>query len=110
MKLRDAEAIPWMSEFTRNPIPERIVWKQSKVTHSLLLVGPTEGSSKGSKIVAEIEGQVVRVLEAEGVSRLNILLNDQMLNLDQPVTILYLENKLFHGNSIVTVPQLLDYS
>ena len=62
------------------------------------MVGPTEGSSKASsKIVAEIEGQVVRVLEAEGVSRLNILLNDQMLNLDQPVTILYLENKLFHG-------------
>ena len=99
MKLRDAEAIPWMSEFTRNPIPERIVWKQSKVTHSRFywLALPKDQVKPGSKIVAEIEGQVVRVLEAEGVSRLNILLNDQMLNLDQPVTILHLEKKLFHG-------------
>ena len=96
MKLRDAEAIPWMSEFTRNPIPERIVWKQSKVTHSRFYWLHTEGSA-AEKVVAEIEGQVVRVLEAEGVSRLNILLNDQMLNLDQPVTILHLEKKLFHG-------------
>ena len=34
MDTEDRKAIPWMEKFTRNPLPERIVWRQDDVTHT----------------------------------------------------------------------------
>jgi len=34
MDREDAEAVPWMAGFTRDPFPEIIVWKQSSTTHT----------------------------------------------------------------------------
>ena len=34
MNLRDAESIPWMSKFSRNPWPDMVVWRQDGVVQS----------------------------------------------------------------------------
>ena len=40
MNLEDREAIPWMEKFTRNPLPEKIVWRQDDSdARPLLLAG-----------------------------------------------------------------------
>ncbi len=99
MKLRDAQAIPWMRGFTRNPVPTRVVWKQSKVTHPRFywLTLPQDQVKPGTHIVAETEGQTIRILEAKGINRLTILMDDRMLELDHPVTLLHGDKKLFQG-------------
>ena len=99
MKLRDAEAIPWMRNFTRNPVPRRVVWKQSKTTHPRFywLALPKGQIKSGTHIVAETAGQTVRIVQAQGVSRLTLLLDDRMLDLDKPVTVIHDGQKLFEG-------------
>lgn len=34
MNLEDAAAVPWMAKFTRNPLPQRVVWQQGDVMHN----------------------------------------------------------------------------
>ena len=33
MDREDKAALPWMAKFTRNPVPDRVVWKQSGTPH-----------------------------------------------------------------------------
>ena len=99
MNGRDADAIPWMAERTRNPWPRRVVWHQSPVTHGQfywLAVDP-DNQRGGSTVIAESQGQTVRVVEANGIDRLEILLNDRMMDLDQPVRVEFGDRVLFEG-------------
>lgn len=88
MNLKDAEALPWMEKFTRNPWPKKIVWFQDDVTHDRFywLQLPEGSAEKGQKITATIEDQTI-TLQGDVPSRTKILLSDQLLDLDKPVTI-----------------------
>ncbi|MBT5691526.1 MAG: alpha/beta hydrolase [Opitutae bacterium] len=99
MKLRDAEAIDWMSMFTRNPVPKRVVWKQAGVTKPAFywLAAPKDHVKAGASVIAEREGQVIRILEAHGTEKLTVLLDDRMLDLDKEVTISRDGQILFRG-------------
>ena len=33
MDLEDKAALPWMAKFSRDPVPERVVWKQTGTPH-----------------------------------------------------------------------------
>ncbi len=84
----DAAAIPWMAEHTRDPYPTRIVWKQDDVVQPRFywLAVDREHAHPGQEIRADREGQQIRI---DGdVTPIRIRLNDQMLNLDQPVRVL----------------------
>jgi transglutaminase-like putative cysteine protease/predicted esterase len=88
MNLKDAEALPWMEKFSRNPWPEKIVWFQDDVTHdrSYWLRLP-EGTAKvGQHITALVEGQRIR-LEGDVPVGTRILLSDELLDLDKPVEV-----------------------
>ena len=52
---KDAVALNWMAKFTRDPLPEKIVWKQSGVTHRSFywLAVPKDQMKRGAKIVAQ---------------------------------------------------------
>jgi hypothetical protein len=95
MKLNDRAAIPWMEKFTRNPIPEKIVWHQDDVIHDRFywLAVPREEANAGQDIVAVRSGQTITI-SAAGNPHVTILLNDAMLDLDQPVTV------TFNGNTL----------
>lgn len=95
MELKDAVALVWMKNYRRNPIPEKVVWKQDNRHHkSFYWLGAPENKIKdGDKIVAEYSANLneINILENSG-DHVQLLINDDMLNLDQPVTIKYQGN------------------
>ncbi|MCC5939343.1 MAG: hypothetical protein JJU34_18835 [Lunatimonas sp.] len=92
MQLQDASALAWMSNFTRNPVPKKVVWKQDDRHHTVFywLGVPEEQIETGGEVIAEYDPvrNEVNILSNYS-NRLHIYLNDQMLDLDAPVTIKY---------------------
>jgi hypothetical protein len=89
MDRRDAEGVPWMAKFTRNPWPKKLVWLQDDIVHDRFywLKIPDKAAAKaGQKIVAAVEGQTIR-LEGEVPAKLELRLSDRLLDLDQAVTV-----------------------
>jgi hypothetical protein len=109
MNLQDKEALPWMAKFVRNPIPDRIVWKQTGTVHdrSYWLAMPTKDAIDGSLVVATRDGQTIDIVTAEKVSKLLIRLDDRMLDLDKPVTVQQGGKTLYSGTPIRTIGSML---
>ncbi|MCH2161073.1 MAG: hypothetical protein MK085_04285 [Phycisphaerales bacterium] len=94
MDLEDAAAVPWMAKRTRNSRPERIVWLQGNQPHPRFYWLATDEPTRGARLVAEREGQVVRI---EGDGSVRIRLDDEMLDLEQPVIVLRNGEEVFRG-------------
>ena len=95
----DRAALPWMAKFSRNPVPDRVVWKQTGTPHerSYWLAVPP-GQAKGdSLVIARRDGQTIEVTAAEKVERLLIRLDDRMADLDRPVRVTHGGKELFAG-------------
>jgi poly(3-hydroxybutyrate) depolymerase len=97
MDREDAEALPWMARFTRDLRPARVVWVQDDVTHPRSYWLAVDDPRAGARIVAEREGQVVRLVEAPAGTTVRIRLDDSMLDLDRPVRVVHGERVLFEG-------------
>jgi poly(3-hydroxybutyrate) depolymerase len=104
MNLEDAEALPWMAKFTRTPFPTRVVWKQSGTTHTRFywLAVDAARAKAGDEVVATYDGQKITI-ENSDPDHLFLRLNDHMMDLDKPVTVLFDKKKLFEG----TVPRTI---
>jgi dienelactone hydrolase len=104
MEMEDAVAVPWMAKFTRNPFPKKIVWKQDDVTHDRFywLKLDAADAKGGDQIVATVDGQNVKVA-SDNVRRVTVRLNDQLLDLDQPVKLQFGENEAIE----VTAPRTI---
>jgi poly(3-hydroxybutyrate) depolymerase len=109
MDREDRAALPWMARFTRNPIPDRVVWKQTGTPHdrSYWLAVPHGEAKAGSLVVARRDGQAVEIVSAEGVGKLLIHLDDRMADLDRPVTVTRSGKELFRGTAARTAAVLL---
>lgn len=96
MNLRDAAALPWMAKNRRQPHPQHIIWQQEEVLRPAFywLEVPRDEMQRGRKVEARIEGNTVHILHSD-YSELRILLDDDMLNLNKKVTILYQGRTLF---------------
>ena len=90
MDQEDTAAVGWMEQYRRNPYPKRIVWRQEEVTRATFywLRVPREEMAKGQRVAATIRGNVIEIEECD-YSRLTLMLNDELVDLDQPVTIEY---------------------
>ena len=99
MGMADRKAIPWMEKFTRQPLPEKIVWRQDDVTHDRFywLEVPGGQAAAGQEITAVRSGQTITLTASDGVRSVTVLLNDTMLDLDQPVVIQAGGKTLFSG-------------
>ncbi len=98
MDLEDAEALPWMAKFRRNPWPEKVVWKQDDVVRNQfywLEVDPAKIESR-ALVRATRQGQRID-LETEGVREVSLLLRDEFIDLDQPVVVYWAGKKVFEG-------------
>lgn len=89
MDREDAEALPWMTKFTRDLRPTRVVWVQDDVVHPRFYWLAVDAPTPGARIVVERSGQTVRIVEAPPGVTLRIRLDDAMLDLDKPVRVVH---------------------
>ena len=90
MQLQDAIALPWMHSFERNPLPDRVVWRQDDRKHnSFYWIKMPDGlEENGGEITAEYKAENNEVIVRKNYSEiLYLMLNDEMLDLDSPVTV-----------------------
>jgi hypothetical protein len=105
MNRQDAAALPWMAKFSRDPIPERVVWKQSGVPHerSYWLAVPRDEARVDSFVLARRAGQTIEIIANEKVDRLLVRLDDRMVDLDKPVTVVRDGKELYRGTPSRTI-------
>jgi poly(3-hydroxybutyrate) depolymerase len=89
MQRKDAVAVEWMSEFTRNPLPPKVVWHQTGVTHSRFywLAADEANQVPNAKMIVSRDGNQFTIESAEKVSEVIIRLNDEMVDFSAPVTV-----------------------
>jgi hypothetical protein len=106
----DKLALPWMAKFRRDPVPTRVVWKQTGVAKgaSYWLAVPPGTAKVGTLIDARRAGQSIDLAVAEGVSEVLVRLDDRMLDLDRPVTVTHAGKTLFNGTPPRTVATMLE--
>jgi predicted esterase len=99
MNLEDKAALPWMAKFTRNPVPDRIVWKQTGTLHDRFywLAVPTSEAKGGALVVAQRKDQTIDITSVEQVSKLSIRLDERMVDLDKPIKVTQDGKEIFSG-------------
>ena len=99
MKRRDAEGVPWMAEFRRNPWPKKVVWQQDDVVHRRfywLQIPDGSPIPERQKITASVGGQTIQI-DAEGAPKLVLRLSDALVDLDQPIVVKVGSEERFRG-------------
>jgi predicted peptidase len=101
----DKVALPWMAKFTRNPTPERVVWKQSGTPHDRFywLAVPPKDAKNDSLAIAQRDGQTITIEKTEKIGRLLIRLDDRMADLEKPVKVLHNGKQLYTGMPTRTI-------
>lgn len=99
MNLEDKAALPWLAKFARNPVPDRVVWKQTGPAHdrSYWLAVPAKEAKGDSLIIATRTGQDIDITSAEKVTKLLVHLDDRMADLNKPITVTQNSKSLFSG-------------
>lgn len=108
----DTLAVNWMAQFSRNPLPNKIVWIQDDCHHEHFywLGVEKEAIETGGRIVVEKKNNTITILENYS-DALFIYLNDELLDLDKAVTINYKGNTIFKAlvpRKIQTVHQSIE--
>ena len=123
MNREDAVAVPWMAKFDRNPWPKKIVWVQDDVIHPRFYWlkldaeasdspnssdGTGTGIAKaGDEIVASTDGNTIRI-EKCTARRLRLLLSDELLNLDEPVTVILPDGSQTTHHAVRTIATIAE--
>jgi hypothetical protein len=98
--INDKSTVGWLSRFTRDPYPDRVVWEQNgpvrassnplRHTFYYLAIDPDEAfdGSGPDTITAVLDPETNSVaLRVDGYDHVRLRLNDAMLDLDRPVTV-----------------------
>lgn len=97
MDREDRLALPWMAKHARNPVPDRVVWKQTGTPHDrsywLALPAPVPADAL---VTAKRNGQTID-LTATGAKRVTVRLDDRVADLDKPVRIVSGGKELYAG-------------
>lgn len=109
MNLKDKEALPWLAGFSRNPVPTRIVWKQTGRPHdrSYWLAVPKGQAKIGSLVVAERKGNRFTIEETDQVDRLLLRVDDRTVSLDEPIEVEHKGKVLYKGKVERTIATLI---
>ena len=88
MERKDAEALPWMAGYTRDPWPRQVVWHQGNTLHTRFywLGVPKDQAERGSTVRASVEGQTIRLVADRG-GVIDLLLHDRLIDLDMPIRV-----------------------
>lgn len=105
MNKKDAEAVPWMATKTREPWPKKLVWgKSGKRSERFYWLG---GKPKGV-IFASVDGQKITIKGA-GQDALKIYLSDELVNLDEPLTVI-VDGKEVHSGKVLRSQEAIQSS
>ncbi len=99
MNKQDAEALPWMSKFERQPWPKKVVWLQDDVLHRRFYwLELREGvpAEAGKKIIATVQDRTL-TLDGDVPPTLRLRLSDELLDLDQPLMVVVNGHQVFSG-------------
>ncbi|MDA1015088.1 MAG: polyhydroxyalkanoate depolymerase, partial [Planctomycetota bacterium] len=109
MDRQDAVAVPWMAGFTRTPLPDRVVWRQDDVTHTRFywLAVSAEHAKRGAEIVARRSKQEITI-EKCSVPKVTLLLTDQLVDLDQDVSVRFHDKQIFKGRAHRTIRHIAE--
>ena len=104
MELKDAESLPWMAKFQRDPWPKKIIWFQDDVIHHRFywLRLPEGTAVKGQNITAQLDGRTFR-LTGDVPPGTQILLSDALLALDGSVEVVVNDQPPVSVNPVRTV-------
>ena len=107
MDLEDKAALPWMAKYTRNPYPTTVVWCQGDNgrTHFYWLGVPESETKKGNVLRASINNNTVTITQCD-YSEVTLYLNDQLVNLDKAIKVVYGKKTLFKGKLSRTAENL----
>jgi len=94
----DTSAISWISKFTRNPFPKKVVWKQDDITQERFYWLKVIEPLKKSLLIANITNQTI-IIEKTSISNFIIRVNDFLLDMDRNIIVKYMGVEIF--NSIV---------
>jgi len=99
MDLEDAVSIPFMQANARNPMPNKVVWRQSGRLRPRFywLAVATADVASGSEITASYSGQSIELSAITKVKRITLRVHDAMLDQDQAVTVKRDGKELFSG-------------
>ena len=91
----DTVAVEWMAQYKRNPYPKSIVWRQEEVLHSdfYWLSVPKDEMERGKEVRVKIKDNTLYIIKCD-YSTLFIHLNDELANLDKPITVYQGKKKL----------------
>ena len=109
MNHKDAEALPWMIAFSRNPWPKKIVWLQDDILHTRFywLQVPNRSSvHERQQIVATLENHGIH-LDGEIPAGTSLRLSDSLLDLDPPLTVWVNGKKVFQDTPIRRASNIL---
>lgn len=98
MDQADTVAVGWMAQYRRNPYPEKIVWRQEEVAKARFYwvsIDPAE-AEQGKELRLSIKDNAVSIERCD-YERLTIWLNDNLADLDKPVTVRLGKKRLFKG-------------
>lgn len=94
----DTLAVAWMAQFKRNPYPSKIVWRQEEVLKNAFywIEAPEEEIERGKTVIVEAKDNKIDIQRCD-YTHLIIYLNDQIVDLDKKVTIVFEGKKIFMG-------------
>lgn len=89
MNLEDAAAVPWMAQYTRNTRPSHILWRQEGAPRTAFywLEVPADETRQGQTVEAIIKDNDILLSQCD-YTRLTLLLDDALVDLDRPVRVL----------------------
>ena len=105
MDRQDRLALPWMAPMRRNPVPDKVVWRQDDVAHDTFywLAMPQGQPRAGQEVAVSRRGNTFMIEKAEGITSLIIRLDDRLANLDSPVTVTKGDKVLWTGKLARTI-------
>ncbi|HET7540041.1 MAG TPA: hypothetical protein VFK05_09215 [Polyangiaceae bacterium] len=99
MDLEDAVSIPFLQANARNPMPNKLVWRQSSTlrTRFYWLSVDKADVAAGSEITASYSAQGIELSAITKVKRITLRVSDAMLDQDRAVSVKRDGNELFSG-------------
>lgn len=110
MDRQDRLALPWMAPLRRNPVPDKVVWRQDDVVHDAFywLALPKGQPRAGQQISVSRHDNSFTVEKAEGIGSLIIRMDDRVANLDSPITVAKGGKVLWTGKVARTIATIVE--
>ena len=99
MDRADTAAIEWMASYTRNPYPEKIVWKNDTdiKPEYFYWVSIDDENERSASFVEISRNKNTFTIDHCSSSKLSLYLNDDIVDLDAPIKVLFKDKLLFEG-------------